>query len=135
MLLAVKIAQISRFIERLPAGYGTMIGEAGLGLSRGQRQRLLLARAVYRKPKYLFLDEATTGLHAFTEMTIMDELFDQLKGTTIVIVAHRHSTFEHADNVIVLNDGQVEETGSHAALMGDKKRYYRLVVNQTKLGS
>lgn len=135
LLMAVKIAQIERFIDRLPEGYGTVIGEAGLGLSRGQRQRLLLARAIYRKPEYLFLDEATTGLHAFTELTIMDSLFDSLKGSTIVIVAHRHSTFQQADHVIVLNDGEVEESGSHEELMRDKKRYFRLVVNQTKLGS
>lgn len=135
LLTAVKIAQIERFIDRLPEGYGTKIGEAGLGLSRGQRQRLMLARAIYRRPKYLFLDEATTGLHAFTELTIMDNLFDKLKGTTIIIVAHRHSTFEQADHLIVLNDGEIEETGKHEDLMRDKKRYFRLVVNQTKLGS
>ena len=135
LLQAVKIAQIERFIDRLPDGYGTFIGEAGVGLSRGQRQRLLLARAIYRQPKYLFLDEATTGLHAFTELTIMDDLFDQLKDTTIVIVAHRHSTFADADHVIVLNDGEVQEQGSHEELMKKKRRYYRLVVNQSKLGS
>lgn len=135
LLDAVKIAQIERFIDRLPDGYGTLIGEAGLGLSRGQRQRLMIARAVYRRPKYLFLDEATTGLHAFTEVTIMDELFDRLKDTTIVIVAHRQSTFERADHLIVLNDGVVEESGKHNDLMKNKRRYYRLVVNQTKLGS
>ncbi len=135
LLMAVKIAQIERFIDRLPKGYGTVIGEAGIGLSRGQRQRLLLARAIYRKPEYLFLDEATTGLHAFTELTIMDSLFDQLKGSTIIIVAHRHSTFQQADHVIVLNDGAIEESGSHEELMKERKRYFRLVVNQTKLGS
>lgn len=135
LLKAVKIAQIERFIDRLPKGYGTIIGEAGLGLSRGQRQRILLARAIYRQPQYLFLDEATTGLHAFTEMTIMDNLFDQLEGTTIVVVAHRHSTFADADHLIVLNDGEVVEQGTHQDLMKDRHRYYRLVVNQTKLGS
>lgn len=135
LLRAVKIAQIERFIDRLPKGYGTMIGETGSGLSKGQQQRLLIARAIYHQPKYLFLDEATTGLNAFTEVTIMDELFEYLKDTTIVIVAHRHSTFERADHIIVVEDGVIMEQGSHRALMESRSSYFRLVRNQTLLGN
>lgn len=135
LIKAVKIAQIERFIDRLPDGYGTLIGESGVGLSRGQQQRLLIARAIYHQPKYLFLDEATTGLNAFTEVTIMDELFEYMKDTTIVIVAHRHSTFERADHIVVLNDGVVVEQGSHRELMKTRSNYFRLVRNQTLLGN
>lgn len=135
LIRAVKIAQIERFIERLPKGYGTMIGETGSGLSKGQQQRLLIARAIYHQPKYLFLDEATTGLNAFSEVTIMDELFEYLKETTIIIVAHRHSTFERAQHIIVVDDGVIVEQGSHHELMQSRSSYFRLVRNQTLLGN
>lgn len=135
LIRAVKIAQIERFIDRLPKGYGTMIGETGSGLSKGQQQRLLIARAIYHQPKYLFLDEATTGLNAFSEVTIMDELFEYLKDTTIVIVAHRHSTFERAQHIIVVDDGVIVEQGSHQELMLSRSSYFRLVRNQTLLGN
>jgi len=135
LVKAVKVAQIERFIDRLPNGYGTVIGEAGAGLSKGQQQRLLIARAIYHQPKYLFLDEATTGLNAFTEVTIMDELFEHMAGSTIVIVAHRHSTFERADHIIVVNDGVIVEQGSHKDLMETRSNYFRLVRNQTLLGN
>jgi ATP-binding cassette subfamily B protein len=135
LIRAVKIAQIERFIERLPKGYGTIIGETGTGLSKGQQQRLLIARAIYHQPQYLFLDEATTGLNAFTEVTIMDELFEYMEGATIVIVAHRHSTFERADHIIVVNDGEIVEQGSHRDLMTSRSNYFRLVRNQTLLGN
>lgn len=135
LLEAVKIAQIERFIDRLPDGYGTVIGGIGAGLSRGQRQRILIARAIYHRPDFLFLDEATTGLHAYTEMLIMDRLLEYLRGSTIVVVAHRHGTFKEADNVVVIEDGRVVEQGSHAELMKARLGYFRLVKNQTMLGN
>ncbi len=135
LIKAVKIAQIERFIDRLPRGYGTVIGESGAGLSKGQQQRLLIARAIYHQPQYLFLDEATTGLNAFTEVTIMDDLFEYMKDSTIIIVAHRHSTFERAEHIIVLNEGVIVEQGSHANLMKSRSNYFRLVRNQTLLGN
>ena len=135
LLKAVKIANIERFIDRLPGGYGTVIGSPGVGLSRGQRQRLLIARAIYNRPRYLFLDEATTGLHAYTEVVIMDRLFEELSDSTIVIVAHRNSTFERAHKVLVVEDGRIVESGHHKQLMRDRLQYYRLVRNQTMLGS
>ncbi|MTB53813.1 peptidase domain-containing ABC transporter [Lewinella sp. W8] len=135
MVKAAKIAQIERFVDRLPEGYGTVIGESGMGLSQGQKQRLLIARAIYHQPKYLFLDEATTGLNAFTEVTIMDELFDYIAGATVILVAHRHSTFERADHIIVLNEGVIVEQGSHRELMERRSNYFRLVRNQTLLGN
>lgn len=135
MVKAAKIAQIERFIDRLPEGYGTVVGESGMGLSQGQKQRLLIARALYHQPRYLFLDEATTGLNAFTEVTIMDELFDYIEGATVILVAHRHSTFERADHIIVLNEGVIVEQGSHRDLMESRSNYFRLVRNQTLLGN
>lgn len=135
LVRAVKIAQIESFIEKLPQGYATVIGAAGAGLSTGQRQRLLLARAIYHKPKYLFLDEATTGLNAFTEVTVMDALFEYLEGTTIVIVAHRHSTFEQSEHIIFLEDGEIVEQGKHKDLMAARSSYFRLVRNQILLGN
>ena len=135
LLQAVKIARIESFIDRLPDGYGTVIGATGTGLSTGQRQRLLIARAIYHQPKYLFLDEATTGLNAFTEVLIMDDLFEYLQDTTIVIVAHRHSTFEKAQHVVVLDDGQIIEQGTPRELYEARSNYFRIVRNQTLLGN
>ena len=135
LLHAVKVAQIERFIDQLPEGYGTVIGESGTGLSAGQKQRLLIARAIYNQPKYVFLDEATSGLAAFTEVTIIDTLFEYLRDSTIIIVAHRYTTYERADHIIVMNDGRVVESGTHAELMGERSNYFRLVRNQTLLGN
>ena len=135
LLEAVKVAQIERFIERLPEGYQTRIGASGLSLSKGEQQRILLARAIYRKPRFVFLDEPTSGLDAFTEVTIMDHLFEYLRGSTVVIVAHRYSTFEQADHILVVEEGKVVEHGNHRELMKERNNYYRLVTNQTLLGS
>ncbi len=135
LLRAVKIAQAERFIERLAEGFQTRIGASGTSLSKGERQRILIARAIYHQPRFVFLDEPTSGLDAFTEVTIMDDLFEYLRGSTIVIVAHRYSTFEQADNILVVEEGKIVERGSHADLMAEKNNYYRLVKNQTMLGS
>ncbi len=135
LLTAVKVAQIERFIEKLPQGYQTRIGASGLTLSKGEQQRILLARAIYHQPRFVFLDEPTSGLDAFTEVTIMDNLFEHLRGSTIVIVAHRYSTFEQADHIIVVEEGKVVEHGSHRDLMQGRNSYFRLVKNQTLLGS
>ncbi len=135
LLTAVKVAQIERFIDGLSEGYHTRIGESGMGLSKGQQQRILIARAIYHRPRYLFLDEATTGLDAFTEVTIMDNLFTYMQGATILIVAHRYTTFERADHILVIDEGQIVERGSHNDLMADRSNYFRMVRNQTLLGS
>ena len=135
LLQAAKIARAERFIERLPEGFQTRIGASGLSLSRGEQQRILIARAIYNKPPFVFLDEPTSGLDAFTEVTIMDNLFEHLRGCTVVIVAHRYATFEQADHIIVVDEGRVVERGSHADLMAERNNYYRLVKNQTLLGS
>ena len=132
---AIQITQLGSVIAGLPQGIDTVIGAGGMGLSRGQRQRILLARAVYHKPAYLLLDEATSGLDAFMELTIMDELFAYFREATVVVVAHRYATFQQADRIILLENGTVAESGSHERLMDDKKQYYRLVRHQTLLGN
>jgi ATP-binding cassette subfamily B protein len=135
LLYAVKIANIQSFVEGLPLGYNTKIGENGMGLSQGQKQRLLIARAVYKNPSYIFLDEATNALDAYNEMVIMDNLNMFLKGRTVVIVAHRLSTVKSADNIIVLEQGHIIEQGNHTTLTAAKGSYYHLVKNQLELGS
>ena len=134
LLEVAKVAQIDRFVEGLPQGYATRIGASGMGLSQGQQQRILLARAIYRRPRYLFLDEATTALDAFTELTLMDSLLTYMEGATILLVAHRYTTFEQADYVLVLEGGRIVERGTHAKLMAEGRTYYQLVRNQTQLG-
>ena len=135
LLQAVKAANIQNFIESLPLGYNTKIGAEGQGLSQGQRQRLLLARAVYKNPDYLFLDEATNALDAFNEMIIMENIEEIFKGKTMVIVAHRLNTVLNADNIVVLEGGEVVEQGSHEELTYLRGAYYRLVRNQMELGA
>jgi ATP-binding cassette subfamily B protein len=105
---AVKVANIQDFIEELPLSYNTKIGAEGNGVSQGQRQRLLIARAVYKNPEYLFFDEATNALDAENERIIMDNLDEFVKGKTVVVVAHRLSTVKNADQIIVLEKGKVE---------------------------
>ena len=134
LLEVAKVVQLDRFVETLPQGYGTKVGASGMGLSRGQQQRILLARAIYHRPRYLFLDEATTALDAFTELTLMDNLLAYMKGATILLVAHRYTTFERADYVMVLDGGRIVERGTHAELMAEGRTYYQLVRNQTLLG-
>ena len=130
LLRAVKIANIQNFIESLPLGYNTIIGKEGLGLSQGQRQRLLIARVVYKNPDYLFLDEATTSLDAYSEFLIMENLNEYFAGSTIVMVTHRINTIMNADKIIVLDGGEVAEQGTHDELFRLKGAYYHLLRNQ-----
>lgn len=132
---AVEIAHIKDFIESLPVSYNTKIGYEGLGISGGQRQRMLIARAVYKSPQYVFFDEATSALDANTEKVITDNLNLFLKGRTAVIIAHRLSTVKNADKIIVLDKGNVVEEGTHEQLVSLKGEYYRLVKNQLELGN
>jgi ATP-binding cassette subfamily B protein len=135
LLHAVETANIKEFIESLPLKYNTKIGMEGNGISQGQRQRLLIARAVYKNPDFLFFDEATNALDANNERIIMDNLNDFYKGKTVVIVAHRLSTVQHADNIIVLDKGKIVEEGTHKELAEKKGAYYTLVKNQLELGN
>lgn len=135
LLNAVKVANIQNFIESLPLGYNTKIGREGLGLSQGQRQRLLIARTVYKDPDYIFFDEATTALDSYNEMVIMENLEDFFRGKTVVIVAHRLSTVMNADNIIVIESGEIVEQGTHEELTYIQGAYFQLVRNQLELGA
>lgn len=134
LLRAVKIANIQPFVESLPLSYNTKIGQEGIGLSGGQKQRLLIARAVYKNPEFLFFDEATNALDAQNEKIIMENLNEFFKGKTVVTVAHRLSTVQNADQIIVLEKGEIIERGTHRELVSLKGAYYRLVKNQLELG-
>ncbi|KIA96910.1 ABC transporter ATP-binding protein [Pedobacter kyungheensis] len=132
---AIKVANISDLIEKLPLGLNTKIGAEGNGISQGQKQRILIARAVYKDPAYIFFDEATNALDANNESIIMQHLKAFFKGRTVVIVAHRLSTVSNADNIVVLDKGQIIEQGTHTALTRKKGEYYKLVKNQLELGN
>ncbi len=127
---AVEIAHIAREIEQMPQGYQTMIGEMGRGLSGGQRQRLLIARVLYKRPNYLFLDEATNSLDTVNEQKIVQALDAAFTNRTAVIVAHRLSTIRKADQIIVLKNGMIVEIGNHESLMQHKQYYYTLIQSQ-----
>lgn len=131
---AVKVANIGDFIDSLPLGYNTKIGMEGNGISQGQRQRILIARAVYKNPEFIFFDEATNSLDANNERVIMENLQEFYRGKTVLIVAHRLSTVRNADKIIVLDKGQVIEEGNHEELTARKGAYYTLVKNQLELG-
>jgi ATP-binding cassette subfamily B protein len=132
--MAVETANIKEFIEGLPLRYNTRIGNDGHGLSTGQKQRLLIARAVYKEPDFIFFDEATNSLDATNEKTIMDNLNTFFKGRTVVIVAHRLSTVKNADQIIVLDKGAIAEIGSHRELIEKRGSYFNLVKDQLELG-
>ena len=134
LLEAVKVANIQDFIESLPLKYNTKIGMEGNGISQGQRQRILIARAVYKSPDYIFLDEATNALDTNNERIIMENLNMFYKGRTVVIVAHRLSTVQNADNIVVLDHGKIIEEGTHKELTQKRGAYYKLVKNQLELG-
>lgn len=134
LLKAAQIANIDQFIDSLPLGYNTKIGMEGSGISQGQRQRILIARAVYKNPDFLFFDEATNALDANNEREIMEHLNEFYRGKTVVIVAHRLSTVQNADKIVVLDKGGIVEEGTHQELTCLKGIYYRLVKNQLELG-
>ncbi|HTJ12439.1 MAG TPA: peptidase domain-containing ABC transporter [Dinghuibacter sp.] len=130
-----RASNILSFVEALPGGFQTMLGAAGTGVSQGQKQRLLIARAMYKDPYYLFFDEATNALDANNETAIVENLGAFFKGRTVVTIAHRLSTVRHADKIVVMADGRIVEEGTHDALSRRKGKYYELVRNQLELGA
>lgn len=135
LLKAARIACIHDYVMSLPLKYNTKIGRDGVGLSQGQRQRILIARAVYKNPDYIFLDEATNSLDANNERAIVENLGMFYHGKTVVIVAHRLSTVRNADQIVVIDHGKVVETGNHETLTAKRGAYYSLVKNQLELGN
>lgn len=135
LLYAVKMANIKDFIESLPLRYNTRIGSTGQGLSQGQKQRILIARAIYRDPDYLFFDEATNALDTDNEKAIQENLNQFFEDKTVVVVAHRLSTVRNADQIVVLKDGVITERGNHESLISRQGDYYRLVKNQLELNA
>jgi ATP-binding cassette subfamily B protein len=133
--MASHISNIDEFVERLPNKFNTELGTSGIRLSGGQEQRLMIARAVYKNPSYVFFDEATSSLDANNEKTIMEKLNNFIQGKTAIIVAHRLSTVKNADNIIVLENGEIVEQGNHIELTAKKGKYYELVKNQLELGN
>ena len=130
LMHATQMANIDEFITSLPLGYNTRIGMEGNGISQGQRQRILLARAIYKNPEYMFFDEATNALDANNEQIIMNNLHKIYKGKTVVISAHRLSTIIDADQIIVIDKGRIIESGTHQELVNKKGHYFHLVENQ-----
>ena len=135
LLKASEIACIKEYIMSLPLKFNTKIGRDGIGLSQGQKQRILIARAVYKNPNYIFLDEATNSLDARNEKAIVENLDKFYSGRTVVIVAHRLSTVRNADRIIAIEDGKVAESGSHNELITKRGVYYNLIKNQLELGN
>lgn len=132
---AANIANIHNYVMGLPLKYNILIGRDGIGLSQGQKQRILIARAVYKNPDFIFLDEATNALDAKNERVIVENLYEFYKGRTVVVVAHRLSTVRNADQIIVVDGGKIVEIGNHSSLIGRRGAYYHLVKNQLELGS
>ena len=130
LIKCCKIAQIKEDIDQMPRGFDTEIGEQGCGLSGGQKQRLLIARALYRNPRYLFLDEATNALDTVNEHKIVKALNSAFENRTVVIIAHRLSTIRNANQIVVMDKGEIKEFGTHDVLMDRKGFYYNLVKSQ-----
>ena len=135
LLKAAEIACIKDYVMALPLKFNTKIGRDGVGLSQGQKQRILIARAAYKNPDYIFLDEATNSLDANNERSIVENLDKFYKGKTVVIVAHRLSTVKNADQIVVIDQGKVVEIGNHESLTTKRGAYYNLVKNQLELGN
>jgi ATP-binding cassette, subfamily B, bacterial len=135
LVKAADIANIRGFVESLPMGYNTKIGVNGHGLSEGQKQRLLIARVIYKNPDIIIFDEATNSLDANNEKVIVENLTDFFKGKTVIIVAHRLSTVKNADKIVVLDSGRIIETGTHESLIKNRGAYFDLVRNQLELGN
>ena len=135
LLKACETANILPFIESLPLGFYTKLGAEGTGISGGQKQRIAIARAVYKNPKFLFFDEATNSLDASNEKVILENLQQFFEGKTVVVVAHRLSTVKNADNILMMDNGEIVEEGTHAELIALKGKYYELVKNQLELGN
>lgn len=135
MKLAAETANIAEFIETLPLRYNTKIGQEGLGLSQGQKQRILIARAVYKSPAFIFFDEATNSLDAGNEKVITHRLDSFFAGRTAVVVAHRLSTVRHAHQIVVLDHGRIVERGTHEELIAEQGYYYNLIKDQLELGN
>lgn len=134
LIEACRMANILSFIESLPLGFDTKIGAEGNGISMGQKQRIFIARAIYKNPDYIFFDEATNSLDANNEKAILENMQAFFAGRTAVVVAHRLSTVKHADNIVVLHNGEIVEEGTHQQLSQQKGYYYELVKNQLELG-
>ena len=135
LIKAVEIANIKTFIESLPLGFNTKIGSSGHGLSEGQKQRLLIARVIYKNPDIIVFDEATNSLDANNEKVIVENLQEFFEGKTVIVVAHRLSTVRGADQIVVLDNGRIIETGNHESLIEKRGAYYNLVKNQLELGN
>ncbi|MDQ8012682.1 MAG: peptidase domain-containing ABC transporter [Flavobacterium nitrogenifigens] len=131
---ALNLSLANEFVQNLPLMERTKIGDSGIELSTGQKQRILVARAIYKNPDYIFFDEATSSLDAKNEKILMKNILDHFKGKTVLIIAHRLSTVKNADQIIVLDRGEIEETGTHEQLITQKGKYYELVKNQLELG-
>jgi len=130
-----RIANVNNITDNLPLGFNTKIGQEGLGLSQGQKQRILIARAIYKNPEFLMFDEATNALDAINEKVILNNLNEFFKGRTVIVIAHRLSTVKNADQIVVLEKGDIIEIGTHHELSKTKGAYYQLVKNQLELGA